>query len=42
MTYYRYIFEDGYFVFARGFSANELKIEEAKHGKLVSKVRISI
>ena len=39
ITYYWYTFEDGYKVCVRGFSENELKIEIAKHGKVVRIVR---
>ena len=35
--WYMFIFEDGYNVTARGFSKTELKREEMKHGKLLSK-----
>lgn len=34
---YQFTFTDGYRVWALGFSAHELKVEEAKHGRLVSK-----
>jgi hypothetical protein len=37
MSYYWFIFEDGYRVCVRGFSNRELAFEESKHGKLVSK-----
>jgi hypothetical protein len=37
--YYWFTFEDGYRVCARGFSRQEIAVEESKHGKLVSKVR---
>lgn len=33
-TWYKYIFADGYFAFVRGYSKQELKVEEGKHGKL--------
>lgn len=36
--FYWFIFEDGYRVCTRGFSKQELAVEERKHGKLVSKV----
>lgn len=39
MTYYRFIFEDGYFCIVRGLSASERKHMELKHGKLVDKIR---
>lgn len=35
--FYCFTFEDGYRCFAKGFSKNELKHEEAKHGKLINK-----
>lgn len=35
--YYWFTFTDGYRVCAKGFSKQELKIEELKHGKLISK-----
>ena len=35
--WYGYIFEDNTYVIARGLSAHELKVEERKHGKLISK-----
>ena len=37
--FYWFTFADGYSVAARGFSKHELKVEESKHGKLVSKSR---
>ena len=36
-TFYWFTFEDGYRCCARGFSAHELRVEQAKHGKLLSK-----
>jgi hypothetical protein len=36
-AFYWFTFEDGYTVCVRGFSRNELRIEELKHGKLVRK-----
>lgn len=33
--YFWFTFADGYQVCARGFSRQELRIEESKHGKLV-------
>ena len=39
--YYWFIFADGYRVCAKGFSTNELKAEENKHGKLLTKKRCS-
>lgn len=41
MKVYVYTFSDGYRIWVRGFSAAELKREEQKHGKLISKVRES-
>ena len=35
--YYWYIFADGYAACVRGFSKQELAVEERKHGKLVEK-----
>ena len=35
--YYWFTFADGYKVCARGFSNQELEIEEQKHGKLILK-----
>jgi hypothetical protein len=37
MKYYWFTFADGYSVCARGFSNQELRVEESKHGKLVKK-----
>ena len=34
--FYWYTFTDGYKVCVRGFSRQELSVEESKHGKLVS------
>lgn len=36
--FYWFTFEDGYRVAVRGFSKQELRVEEYKHGKLISKV----
>ena len=36
--WYWYIFADGYRVATRGLSVRELKYEEFKHGKLVTKI----
>lgn len=36
--FYWFIFEDGYRVCTRGFSKQELAVEERLHGKLVAKV----
>jgi hypothetical protein len=36
--FYWFLFEDGYQVCAKGFSKQELRIEERKHGKLVGKM----
>lgn len=38
MNFYWYTFADGYSVCVRGFSKQELKVEESKHGKLTKKV----
>ena len=35
--FYRFTFSDGYVSICRGYSKQELKVEERKHGKLVSK-----
>lgn len=35
----KFVFEDGYVCYVRGFSANELKWEIQKHGKLTSKTK---
>lgn len=40
MKFYQYTFADGYKVCTRGFSAQEMRVEVRKHGKLISKVRI--
>ena len=37
--YYWFTFTDGYRVCVKGFSKQELRIEERKHGKLVTKER---
>lgn len=37
MKFYWFIFEDGYSCCAAGFSKQELRVEIAKHGKLISK-----
>ena len=37
MKFYWFFFADGYRCCAAGFSKNELKIEEQKHGKLLKK-----
>jgi len=37
VKYYWFTFADGYRVCARGFSTQELRVKEAKHGKLVSR-----
>lgn len=37
--FYWFFFEDGYSVCAKGFSKQELRIEERKHGKLIAKER---
>jgi hypothetical protein len=38
-TFYWFTFEDGYRCCTRGFSAQERRCEEYKHGKIVSKVK---
>lgn len=38
MTFYWFIFADGYRLCAAGLSAQERRVEERKHGKLKSKV----
>lgn len=35
--WYGYTFEDGTYIIVRGLSAQERKVEERKHGKLISK-----
>lgn len=40
-TFYWFTFEDGYRCCARGFSVHELRIEQAKHGKLLFKSKAS-
>ena len=37
MKWYCYEFADGYCCYVRGMSAQELKAEVRKHGKLISK-----
>ena len=39
MKYYWFTFADGYSVYSRGFSKQELRVEENKHGKLLRKVK---
>ncbi len=41
-TWYGYTFADGYYCECRGMSANERKVEERKHGKLVSKRAVAV
>lgn len=36
--FYWFTFEDGYRVCTRGFSAQERRREESKHGKLLQKI----
>ncbi len=36
--WYKWVWEDGYFIIAMGMSKIELKVETLKHGKLVAKV----
>lgn len=38
-VWYRFTFADGYITICRGMSAQERRVEEAKHGKLVSKTK---
>ena len=38
MKYYWFTFSDGYSVCAKGFSKQELRVEENKHGVLLRKV----
>ena len=38
MKYYWFTFADGYSVCVKGFSKQELRVEENKHGKLLRKV----
>ncbi len=38
--WYGYTFKDGYYYECRGLSAQERKIKEHKHGKLISKQTI--
>ena len=38
MKYYWFTFSDGYSVCVKGFSKQELRVEENKHGKLLRKV----
>lgn len=40
--FYWYTFTDGYRVCVRGFSKQELSIEERKHGRLISVVRCAL
>ena len=35
--YYWFTFADGYSVCVRGFSKQELAVEESKHGKLIER-----
>jgi hypothetical protein len=35
--YFWFTFADGYRVCVRGFSKQELKVEESKHGKMIAK-----
>lgn len=36
--WYWYIFADGYRACVKGYSVNELRHEEFKHGKLITKI----
>ena len=38
MKYYWFTFADGYSVCVKGFSKQEVRVEENKHGKLLRKV----
>ena len=38
MKYCWFTFADGYSVYVKGFSKQELRVEENKHGKLLGKV----
>ena len=38
--FYRFVFADGYAVCVKGFSKQELRVEEKKHGKLVKKEKV--
>lgn len=38
MKFYWFTFADGYEVCTRGFSAQEMRVEVRKHGKLISKI----
>ena len=38
MKFYWFTFADGYQCCVRGFSAQERRVEERKHGKIVGKV----
>lgn len=37
--FYRYTFADGFVYWAAGMSAQERRVQEFKHGKLISKVK---
>lgn len=37
-VFYKFEFTDGYYMFAKGLSEQELMIEESKHGKLLRKI----
>lgn len=37
--FYWFTFSDGYSVCVRGFSKQELRVEERKHGKLMQKTK---
>ncbi len=39
VKFYWFTFADGYSTCVRGFSAQERRVEEAKHGKLISKTK---
>lgn len=40
-AWYRFTFADGYVSICKGMSAQERNVEEAKHGKLISKEKES-
>ena len=42
MKYYWFTFADGYSVCVKGFSKQELRVEENKHGKLLRKVETQL
>lgn len=40
MKFYKITFADGYVMYVPGLTAQERRVEERKHGKIISKVRI--